>query len=485
MCCKGLEIKLGLLCANFPPYWSCEHGSLSGFFVDFWQQAVLDMGASPKVVTSSLIPPSPITTADFSDTDVHVFVKSAEYMYTQRGADELVVTASVLDSYYKGVTLKVSRPAGPFRLFDPFAIELWLANLSCFFSAALLLIIFNAIAPSEEFVHVPLKKRLHLEWVSLSFYHMCAMFLSGEDYEFATWPQRILRVGLLFVVLVSSASYTANLAAFFTAPSFNVLGPKDMGSLSSSNACTTWNLDLKALEPFVASVTAMPDAPPELGIVRSVFERQDYCLEKLKKHEVDVWLVGELEARLALQARGCDEYALQDNIAVATVSLGFALPRQNASLARSLSASIVHLKNSPAGARLMARHFNVGQQICADKAISDTTPLSLESQRGLFYIFLVTSGIATLVAVAQAGCRSSQLFMPADGSEKKSKQVEHTMTEGEMLRMLLKRMETVTGQDEPAKSHGQPSQGLGDIQAWSEKRLTNRVIIADPSDELD
>jgi len=453
---------------------------------DFWRHVGLDMGAFPMVIPTDVLPAAPFTPADFNDSDAMLFIKSAEYMYTQRGADELTVTASLLDTFFAGVTLKVPKPASPFRLFDPFATDLWLANLSCFFGAAILLIIFNAIAPSKEFAEYPLKDRVNSESVGLSFYHMISMLLSGEDYEFATAPQRILRVGLLFVVLVTSASYTANLAAFFTAPSFSALGPTDTESLSTSRACTTWNLDLKAIEPFVANVTALSEAAPESGIVWSIFDRQDFCLEKLKKREVDVWLVGELEARRALQARGCTDLALQENIAVATVSIGLALPSQNADLARNISASIVHLKNSPAGARLMAQHFNVGTSICSKKEISETTQLSLESQRGLFYIFMVIAGIALLVAGVQAMLRWADVSMSGDGSFHHLRKIEHTMTDGEMLRMLLKKMDSFQAVDKPAKSNDQPAQGLDKLhtQAWEENdKNLHRIVPLDETSQ--
>jgi len=36
----------------------------------------------------------------------------------------------------------------------------------------------------------------------------------------------VLRLGLLFFVLIMVSTYTANLAAFFTAPTFTIFGPE-------------------------------------------------------------------------------------------------------------------------------------------------------------------------------------------------------------------------------------------------------------------
>lgn len=59
-----------------------------------------------------------------------------------------------------------------------------------------------------------------------SHYHTFAAYLQGDDYEWVSGPERLLRLGLLFLVLISISTYTANLAAFFTAPNVVIHGPK-------------------------------------------------------------------------------------------------------------------------------------------------------------------------------------------------------------------------------------------------------------------
>jgi hypothetical protein len=48
----------------------------------------------------------------------------------------------------------------------------------------------------------------------------------GDDYDWSLGPDRVLRLGLLFFVLIMVSTYTANLAAFFTAPNFTIFGPQ-------------------------------------------------------------------------------------------------------------------------------------------------------------------------------------------------------------------------------------------------------------------
>lgn len=69
-------------------------------------------------------------------------------------------------------------------------------------------------------------------------YHPWAELFGGGDLEWTPGiSARILRIGWLFFILVSVASYTANLAAFFTAKTYEIRGPQSMMALRSSTAC--------------------------------------------------------------------------------------------------------------------------------------------------------------------------------------------------------------------------------------------------------
>eukprot|EP00959_Pyramimonas_sp_CCMP1952_P100855 2109841-Pyramimonas_sp.AAC.1 len=69
--------------------------------------------------------------------------------------------------------------------------------------------------------------------------------LQGDSEEFqakvaiSAWALLPLRAGSLLLALVVVASYTANLAAFFTKPSFTIHGPSNMERLLSATVCTT------------------------------------------------------------------------------------------------------------------------------------------------------------------------------------------------------------------------------------------------------
>lgn len=87
------------------------------------------------------------------------------------------------------------------------------------------------------------------------------------------------RSGLLFLVLIFGATYTANLAAFLTKPNFKLHGPQTMEDLRLSRACWRWP-GFTEMSSFVSELVLPPTDMPLL--------------------EREAW------ARQQLQSGGCD-----------------------------------------------------------------------------------------------------------------------------------------------------------------------------------
>eukprot|EP00966_Prymnesium_polylepis_P273904 6327337-Prymnesium_polylepis.1 len=66
------------------------------------------------------------------------------------------------------------------------------------------------LAPGEN--SPPSSTRDFVSVATEAVYHATAAILGGEDHESRNWPSRILRLGLLLMILVLQATYTANLA---------------------------------------------------------------------------------------------------------------------------------------------------------------------------------------------------------------------------------------------------------------------------------
>ena len=127
-------------------------------------------------------------------------------------------------------------------------------------------------------------------------YVTTATCLGGEDYEWSSWPARLLRLSLLLCVLVLLATYTANLASFLTKPQVVRGGPEDFSQLSSQTACLTLE-PTRAFE-FTSNTVALPGSA-NFGATSENGYRGDssfvsrgaqYCLDALQARTADIYL---------------------------------------------------------------------------------------------------------------------------------------------------------------------------------------------------
>ena len=127
--------------------------------------------------------------------------------------------------------------------------------------------------------------------IATSLYHTTAVCLGGEESEWAysaRWPVRLLRIALLLCVLVLVATYTANLAAFFTADTSKVYGPKSFAELNAATGCYNgvyWpgKIYLKDVTPPVYPSYIIDHEHPEVGIIAwdntATEAGRQYCLD--------------------------------------------------------------------------------------------------------------------------------------------------------------------------------------------------------------
>ena len=117
--------------------------------------------------------------------------------------------------YFSGLVLKTSKPYSLFRFMDPFDLNMYLTMLAVIIGTAFLLSALDLIWPTDE-SSLKGKHRLcdgdndardFFNAFTSSVYHMTAATLGGEDYEWLTWPLKVLRIGMLLVVLVPTASF--------------------------------------------------------------------------------------------------------------------------------------------------------------------------------------------------------------------------------------------------------------------------------------
>ena len=110
------------------------------------------------------------------------------------------------------------------QVFSPFTPELWYMILGSIFVGAVVMCLLQHIqsansSPAASVARLP-----------GYIYHTFAALLGGDEYDLYHSPifGRIYRLGLLFLVLITSATYTANLAAYLTRKPYIIEGPRSL-----------------------------------------------------------------------------------------------------------------------------------------------------------------------------------------------------------------------------------------------------------------
>ena len=388
--------------------------------------------------------------------------------------DFLFPTTSILEVRASGLVHLTARPTSLFQFGEPFTGTLWLAigGFVCFLAVCLVAI--EWLWPRERSVRSWALSPHRLcsgKDAAYSFYHVLAAVLGGEDYEWMTFPSRVLRIGMLFGILVLQASYTANLAAFFTKPNVIIHGPNNMEELTSSTACVTHKIEgywesvqqmHQKLEPFTLR-TVSPDLyddssiHPWTGVNMSTMfqglddadweftKRRHWCAEALRKGICDIFI----DDAVALQ-----KYLFESNNCVDLRRADWLdfLPRRfhlfapNAVFAKRLSLAYLHVAMSPLLMRLEQDHYHAGKSCPAPSADSDK--IDVEGLSGLFLAWAVTSVFAVGIAACLRGTATHarvNVKDPKGGTDEDPDAApSHLATEGEMLRYLIKRVDQMS-----------------------------------------
>jgi len=274
-------------------------------------------------------------------------------------------------------------------------------------------------------------------------YHVWAAILQGEDFEWLTWPGRIFRLGLMFFVLISVSTYTANLAAFFTAESEVIYGPQNMDELKSRIIHSDYprHVFSEFAQGHLSAFNATHDAHPEaLG---------EYDWSQIKPWLVNRLLQGKIDAVIGYEAqlRGwrqedCDHLVIAENIVFGEEQFLLAFRREDHHLVNDMRYVLMWLKTKREYQELQRRDFALGVP-CGSSGENEEDLIAqmqvgMDSQRGLFYIASACIGLALLAGLAQVGMTKMQ------GSPGKDDHGEEDMMDdNEMLRTALRSLRDI------------------------------------------
>jgi hypothetical protein len=164
-------------------------------------------------------------------------------------------------------TKKTVRKASYFQVFAPFENALWGAMIASIFFGAFVLCFLQGIVSAENGYMMRLMEAVK-DFPGF-FYHTFAAMLGGDEYDLyhSPWAGRVYRLGLLWLVLITSATYTANLAAYLTKKEYIIHGPRTLEDLkrSTNPVCWRWPQYVHTVVPFVREKSAILMPPSSMA----------------------------------------------------------------------------------------------------------------------------------------------------------------------------------------------------------------------------
>jgi len=447
------EVRFGLPPASFPPYlyFDNDTGEWSGFGAAAMAAVATEVGVPFSFVRDDMF-------GDFSSLyadkfDCSLMDMSAQGAYSEGMEDWFKFTYPWFSANTGAMVRRTQTPDGLWKLFEPFETDLWIAIVVLTFGVAVVLVILMGLSGLTDG-----KKGLGLTSHGMvkAVYHAWAALLGGEDSEWHDWPGRILRLGLLFIVLVVSATYTANLASFFTRPGIQLHGPKDRASLRDAVACVLPEESTVAIaQPFVKEIISPP-------YDMEFQAKRQWCHDALQEGQATVWIddMGSLNEWLL---NHCDTTAIVHTIALAPRRYSFVTTFDKRAVAANLSQAIIKLETTTVWKELQRQSFGWGDSCpAAASTATDTTPVSVEQMGGLFIITGTITAVAAVCGCVEAAGKALRRNGEAQAWEA-TEDVAHGRTEGEMLRALIGKIDRLNAEagvgsrNGPARSPSMPA----------------------------
>ena len=401
-CCK-MPLKVGFYTESFDPFylWDDETQARTGGLLAI-EEMILDvMGFDVEWVPMGTVAEAKTFAGLSSGAIDAVFAYGPLFLPTPFHVSEPIFTFENRAMIRKERVQRDDLAS----IFGPFAPNLWYAIVGAIVFVAVVLWLMDRIShPAEAarkdsgVIEERDKKRSYL-------YRASTLVLAHDDetHTPASPAALLFRVACIFIAVIISATYTANLAAFLTHQEFKVVGPQTLAELRRSHACNM----------FGAMATLTGDGGWRFtgNLVRSTHEwppgvafgdTPRLCQELLDAGEVDV-VIGDWPTQRAIELGdppfrdlgGCDKRVVLDFPLPGPYHAAIFAPHLGA-LSKNFSLAVDAAKYDAAYTSILVDYFRADGSCKAD-ALHDERPpkIQFRDMLGLF-LTLGTAGVASL-----------------------------------------------------------------------------------------
>eukprot|EP01065_Artemidia_motanka_P024179 TRINITY_DN28806_c0_g1_i1.p1 TRINITY_DN28806_c0_g1~~TRINITY_DN28806_c0_g1_i1.p1 ORF type:complete len:494 (+),score=144.21 TRINITY_DN28806_c0_g1_i1:50-1483(+) len=391
-CCPSLHLKFGVPAIDWSPVLNGRMRPLRGYVLEYWDAVARELSMRYQFVPFGSQNPQEMLDALKNGTlDVILYPLSGGLMIDPA----VTPTVPVIDDVSSAFVHKTRASVRLARFLDPFTPQLWMAVVLCVISAAALMLVLRALQlPGCLGVREWCKyacRTVEVGW---------AVLLGGDDYDWSElgYPGQLLQLGILFFVLIIVATYTANLAAFFTKPSFEIHGPQSMEQLRGAKVCVAalGQLGLEGgVQSYAPSFTESSSAALLATDMDNEYQR---CYDALADGSADVW-VDPLSFANKFYLTKCNSVHKLQWFSAVPVRFGFVLRSENRTVANHVSSALLWLFNTDKYVQLRSKSLGIGQA-CGGQS-SGTDPVTITQMSGVFMFFGVLAVGALVLAVVR------------------------------------------------------------------------------------
>eukprot|EP01065_Artemidia_motanka_P007563 TRINITY_DN13777_c0_g1_i1.p1 TRINITY_DN13777_c0_g1~~TRINITY_DN13777_c0_g1_i1.p1 ORF type:complete len:541 (+),score=32.00 TRINITY_DN13777_c0_g1_i1:43-1665(+) len=414
-CCPAIHLKVGLLNATLDPWYTynpVRYGNdrWGGYIPDVSHTVAAHMGGRVTFVPLARGTSAQTVREMLRDGVINMVPEQlTEVSFNREHAQNVSYTVP-FKSYWHAVMSKIeTSTSSGWGLLDPFAGGLWLAfglSVPVIGCAAWFTEAFPVESGEDwELTETDFPRRPGILFGAL-YYASETLMTGGTDWGgMRTWPGRLVCLSGLWLSLVFTATYTANLASILTTQKTSLAVPT-LSVLSKSTVCHPSHAPHASLETYVGTLNVPPATLPDEAHLQ-------HCMASLDAGNATGVVASE---PLVMHARSrspiCSQLGVATAAEFAPQHLAFAVGRgvkgedvedlherdDDALFVDLLSGGIIGVQLNDRLSALDQKYFSGG--LCSSTASSPV--LTLDEMKGLFIITGTVAGLALLMRAVES-----------------------------------------------------------------------------------